>query len=499
MKNITLSLLLITFSIYASAQNPIRQIDSLVTLKAADYELSGNVLVAEKGKIIYQKSNGMANSVTNKPVTSASAFHLASVSKLFTSVAILQLNEKGKLNLNDAVKKYIPELDNGAITISQLLSHTSGLIDYQILEKPYNQDTSKVFTIGDIPSIINNDKNAFRSAPGEKWSYSNPGYNLLALIVEKITGTSFPDYLTKYIFKPAGMLHTYISTPLIKVDDPDRVVGYDYLNFAPWELQRADSLKHNHIELHHIDGLIGMANVVSTAEDLLKFDQSLYTGKIIKQSSLDKAFTPIRLNNGELAETGWKNTKSYFGLGWCILKDSTYGKVLFHTGGMPGAVTMFSRNITRNQTVIVLNNITHRSTHNTAMSLMYLLNGGKAQTDKKSVANEFVRTLIKQDVNTAWARLNSIKADTAHFYLDEREMNMNGISMFFNNYKAKGMEVLRLNTVLFPNSANIYDSMAMALADLGDKPNAILMYKKALELNPKLTGSINALKKLTGD
>lgn len=499
MKNITLSLLLITFSIYASAQNPIHQIDSLVTLKAADYELSGNVLVAEKGKIIYQKSNGIANSVTSKPVTSTSAFHLASVSKLFTSVAILQLNEKGKLNLNDPVKKYIPELDNGAITISQLLSHTSGLADYQILEKPYNQDTSKIFTIGDIPSIINNDKNAFRSAPGEKWSYSNPGYNLLALIVEKITGTSFPDYLSKYIFKPAGMLHTYISTPLIKVNDPERAIGYDYWNFAPWVLQRADSLRHNHIELHHIDGLIGMANVVSTSEDLLKFDQSLYTGKIIKQSLLDKAFTPLRLNNGELAETGWKNTKSYFGLGWCILKDTTHGKVVFHTGGMPGAVTVFSRNITRDQTVIVLNNITHRSTHNTGMSLMYLLNGGNAQTDKKSVANEFVRTLVKHDVNTAWVRLNSIKADTAHFYIDEREMNMNGISMFFNNYKAKGMEVLRLNTVLFPNSANIYDSLAMALADLGDKPNAILMYRKALEINPKLTSTINALKKLTGD
>ncbi|MFD2519681.1 serine hydrolase [Emticicia soli] len=499
MKKILLNLLLITFSIYTYAQNPIHQIDSLVAFRVADYELSGNVLVAEKGKIVYQKSNGIANSVTNKPVTSASAFHLASVSKLFTSIAILQLYEKGKLNLNDPVKKYVPELDNGAITISQLLSHTSGLADYQILEKPYSQDTSKIFTLIDIPLAINNDKNAFRSAPGEKWSYSNPGYNLLALIVEKISKTPFPDYLSKNIFKPAGMLHTYISTPLIKVDDPERVVGYDYLNFAPWVLQRADSLRQNHIELLHIDGLVGMGNVVSTSEDLLKFDRALYAGKIIKQSTLDKAFTPIRLNNGELAVTGWRNTTSYFGLGWCILKDSTYGKVVFHTGGMPGAVTAFIRNLSKDQTVVVLNNVTHRSTHGTAMSLMYLLNGGAVQTDKKSVANEFVRTLIKHDVNTAWARLNSIKADTAHFRLDEREMNMNGISMFFNNYKEKGVEVLRLNTVLFPNSANVYDSLAMALDASGDKPNAILMYKKVLEINPNLKSAINALEKLKSD
>lgn len=499
MKSITINLLLALGSFCTYAQSHLKQIDSLVIARAADYELSGNVLVAEKGKTIYQTSMGIANSAANKPVTSSSAFQLASVSKLFTSVAILQLYEKRKLNLNDPVKKYIPELDNGVITVSQLLSHTSGLADYQILEKPYSRDTSKIFTIGDIPAAINNDKNAFRSAPGEKWSYSNPGYNLLALVVEKITKISFPDYLTQYIFKPAGMLHTYIDTPLIKVNDPDRAVGYDYLNFAPQVLLRADSLEQNHIELLHLNGLVGMSNIYSTTEDLLKFDRALYTGKIIKQSSLDKAFTPIRLNNGELAVTGWKNTTSNFGLGWCILKDTTHGKVVFHTGGMPGAVTAFIRNITKDQTVIVLNNVTHRSTHTTAMNLLYLLSRGTVQTEKKSVANEFTRALIKYDVNEAWARLNSIKSDTARFNLDERELNMAGIIMFFNNYKAKGMEVLRLNTVLFPGSANVYDSLAMALADMGDKRNAILMYRKALELNPKQTSAINAIRKLTSE
>lgn len=499
MKNSAFSLLLITFGISTYAQKPIQQIDSLVTVRIADYELSGNVLVAEKGKIIYQNSAGLSNTATNAPITSASAFHLASVSKLFTSVAILQLNENGKLSFNDPVKKYIPELNNGAITIRHLLTHTSGLIDYQILEKPYLQDTSKIFTLGDIPMAINDDKNAFRTAPGEKWSYSNPGYNLLALIVERVAKTSFPDYLTKYVFKPAGMLHTYISTPLIKVNDPNRVAGYDYLNFAPWVLQRADSLKQNHIELMHLDGLVGMGNVVSTTEDLLNFDRSLYTGKIIKRSLLEKAFTPVRLNNGEFAINGWKNTLAYQGLGWCVLKDTTNGKVVFHTGGMPGAVTAFIRNISKDQTVIVLNNVTQRSTHGTAMSLMYLLNGGTPQTDKKSAANEFTRTLTKYGVNDAWARLNSIKADTGHFIMEERELNMAGIGMFFNNYKAQGLEVLRLNTILFPNSANVYDSLAMALAESGDKRNAILMYKKALELNPKSTSSFNGLKKLMAE
>lgn len=499
MKKIAFSFLLITYHILASAQNKVEQMDSLVSVRHADYELSGNVLIAEKGKIIYQKSIGLANTKTNTPISPSSAFQLASVSKIITSVAILQLYENRKLSLKDPVKKYIPELNNGAITISQLLSHTSGLADLQILEKPYAQDTGKIFTIADIPAAINNDKNAFRSAPGEKWSYSNSGYNLLALIVERITKTAFPDYLKKNIFKPAGMHHSYVNTLLIKVNDPKRVTGYDYLNFAPWILQRADSLKQNHIELMHLDGLLGSGSVVSNVEDLLSFDRALYTGKILRPSLLAKALTPTRLNSGELAVMGWKNTTAYYGLGWMILKDSTNGKVVFHTGGMPGAVTAFIRNVSKDQTVIVLNNITHRSTHNSAMSLMYLLNGGTAQTDKKSLANEFARTMIRKNVDAAMAKLNSLKADTAHYHMDERDMNMAGLGMFFNNYKAQAIEVLRLNTILFPNSANVYDSYAMALADFGDKQNAILMYKKALELNPKSQSAANALKKLSSE
>ncbi len=115
---------------------------------------------------MYDSSVGLANTVTGKPITGNSSFQLASVSKIFTSVSILQLRDKRKLKLDDPVKKYVPELNNNVITIRQLLSHTSGLADLQVLEKPYLQDTGKVFENRDIPSAINNDPQAFRSAPG---------------------------------------------------------------------------------------------------------------------------------------------------------------------------------------------------------------------------------------------------------------------------------------------------------------------------------------------
>lgn len=482
--------------VIAIGQNSITLIDSLISTRAAAYELSGNILVAEKGKVLYQRSIGPANTVANRLINQQAAFQLASVSKLFTSVAILQLKEKGKLKLDDKVKQYVPELTNNAITIRQLLTHTSGLADYQVLEKPYSQDTAKVFVNRDIPAAINNDPNAFRSAPGERWSYSNPGYNLLALVVEKLSKLPFQDYIKQKIFIPAGMAHTYIATPLIDVPDSNRTVGYDYLNFAPWILQRADSLQRNHIELLHLGGLIGESNIFSTTADLLNFDRALYHGKLVSNASLQEAFTPTRLNNGELATAGWKNTVGYQGLGWLILKDSSFGKVVFHSGGAPGAVTMFIRNITKDQTIIVLNNITHRSTHNTAMSLLYLLNGGEPQTDKISIANEFSRALTKDGLNEAWAIFNTIKSDTAHYYLDEGEMNRTGLGMFYNGYREQGIELLRMNTILFPNSSNIYDSYASVLAALGKKQQAIKMYKKALALNPNSRSAVKALKEL---
>lgn len=495
MKKTVLLLLLFSY-LLSSGQNQGPLLDSLVSQRVADYELSGNILIATQGKIVYNRSAGLANTVTGKPITADASFHLASVSKTFTSVAILQLRDKRKLKLDDPVKKYIPELNNNVITIRQLLSHTAGLADLQVLEKPYAQDTSKIFTISDIPSAINNDPQAFRSAPGERWSYSNSGYCLLALVVEKISKLPFQDYLRQNIFIPAGMAHTYVNTSLIAVNDPARAVGYDYPNYAPWLLQRADSLPRNHIELVHLNGLLGLANIVSTTTDLLHFDRALYSGKIIKQSSLDEAFTPTRLTNGELAASGWKNNACYYGLGWMILRDSTYGKVVFHSGGMPGAVTMFIRNITKDQTVIVLNNVTHRSTHGTAMSLLYLLNGGTPQTDKKSIAHAFSRALVSKGVDAAWTTFNVIKADTTHFLLDEREMNIAGLGMFYNGYQTAGIEVLRLNTVLFPHSSNVYDSYASVLAHLGRKQEAIQMYQKTLALNPTAAGASSALKKL---
>lgn len=493
---ILLTLICFSFANLLCAQPHLQQIDSLVAGQYANDELAGNILIARKGATFYQKSLGWADLANRVPLNEHSAFQLASVSKIFTSVAILQLKQKGKLRLDDPVKSYLPTFSYPQITIRHLLSHTSGLADLQMLEKPYAADTSKIFTIADLVPAINQSDRAILFNPGEKWSYSNSGYGLLALIVEKVSGLPFPSYLTRYIFQPAGMRHTYVNSPILNVADTRRVKGYDTPSYAPWLRQRVDSLPRNRIELHNLGGLLGAANVVSTTGDLLLFDRALYGSKLLRPSTLQEALTPTRLANQQLATTGWGNTSAYYGLGWMILKDTTYGKVVFHSGGMPGAVTLFLRNITKDQTVILLNNITHRGTHGIGVSLFQVLNGGSFVAGKQSLANLYARTLTRTNAESALEKLNTHKTDTTHYYLNEQEMNRLGLQMFYNGYQPAGLEALRLNTVLYPASWNVYDSYAEALKVVGRRQEAILIYRKSLELNPKNKGAERALAEL---
>lgn len=484
------------FSTPLLAQLPETRIDSTLQALYKQHEIAGNVLIAEKGKTVYTRSLGYADRARGIVPDAQTSFQLASLSKTFTAIAILQLKEKGKLQLDEPAKKYLPAFKYEGITIRQLLSHTSGLNDLQMFEAPYMADTSRVFTIADLVPVINTAENSIVFAPGEKWKYSNSGFGLLALIVEKVSGMPFQNYLAKNIFRPAGMMHSYVNTPLIAVNDAHRAKVYDYLNYAPWVWQKADSLPQNRVEYHNLMGLMGHSNIISTTGDLLLYDRALYGHKLLKQATLQEAFQPARLNNGQLAQTGWANNECYYGLGWCILKDSSQGKVVFHAGGMAGAVTIMLRNITKDQTVIMLNNVTHRGTHEVGVNLLRLLNGREPAQSKKSLSTMFARTLITKNPDAALAQFNTHKTDTAHYYLNEREMNILGLQMFYNGYAVEGMEVLRLNTLLFPGSANVYDSYAGALKSSGKVEEARMTCLKTLALAPGHAGAKKMLMEL---
>jgi len=399
----------------ANPQEIPQRLDSLFTTFVNDNGFNGNVLVAEDGRITYQRSFGYADAEQQLLNNDQTAFNLASVSKIFTAVAILQLKQKGKLGLDDPYVKYFPDFPWPEITLRQLLSHTSGLPDNQIFEKPYHENPEKIYTLEDLIPAFKNDKRGLLFKPGEKYSYSNTGFGLLALLVEHLSGMRFQDYLTKYIFRPAGMDHTYIDTPLIYVKDTHRAVRYEFVSYASSRLIRVDLVKKDRISTVILGAILGPDGVVSTSGDLLKFDQALYGGKILKPETLEEAFRPASLNNGEKVVMGWANTVSYYGLGWMILCDSTYGKVVWHSGGDPGEVTVFLRNITKKQTVVVLDNVTHRGLHPQGINAFNILNGGPVLTFKKSLARAYASQLAGKGPDAAAVLYNELKTDTAHY------------------------------------------------------------------------------------
>lgn len=383
------AILLLTFFRTVFGQTEATRLDSLFTMRNKEAMLNGNVLIAQDGRIVYQKAFGFANLSKKIVNTTSSHSDLGSVSKLFTAVAVMQLKEKGKLRLEDAVIKYLPSFPYPNITIRHLLTHTSGLPDFQIFDLYYNEDPHRILTNKDvIPAIKRFGKLLFE--PGEKWSYSSPGMALLASIVEKVSGLTFDKYLDKRFWKPAGMYHTYINSLSAPVKDTTRVDNYATSDFLSTNLYLADTMR-RHTQFSQISGaLLGPGLVVSDTRDLFLFDQALYSGKLLSESSMQEAFTPIKLNNGEYAMPEPWLAQTRFGLGWFIVEGNPAGKMVLHTAKHAGIVTVFIRNITTHQTLVMFDNTESYGLNNTALNAFYILNKKPLVPLKRSLAKYMV-------------------------------------------------------------------------------------------------------------
>jgi tetratricopeptide (TPR) repeat protein len=243
--------------------------------------------------------------------------------------------------------------------------------------------------------------------------------------------------------------------------------------------------------------MYGQNNIVSTAADLLRLDQALYTSKLLKPASLQRAFVPEKLNSGEPDLGKWNDgTTVYDGLGWGVLCDTSMGQVVYHQGGMPGVSTIFIRNVTRGQTVILLDNVTHRNIRVVGINILRVLNDQPAHDYKLSLARVYTEDLIERGTDDALAHFNVLKSDTTRYNLDEGEMNALAYAMLADEHTSEALEAFRLNTLLFPSSWNAYDSYAEVLARGGKREAAILAYQKAVQMNPQDDDGKRALLKL---
>ncbi|GAB3956450.1 hypothetical protein GCM10028805_46340 [Spirosoma harenae] len=296
---------------------------------------NGVVLFAEQGTIRFQKVLGTANIATKEPLTIGSAFNLASVSKQFIAMMIMQLQERGKLNYDEAVQTYLPDFPYQAISVRDLLNHTSGLPEYFDLAQKYLGPLDTLTNDGML-QLLHQHQPPLVFQSGDRWEYCNTGYVVLGSIIAKVSGISVEKFFEQNIVQPLKLKNTYIYKHKSSTIPRNRVYGFNRENG-----------KNVPNDLIRLDGVIGDGNVYSSAEDLLSWSQALYTEKLVKASTLQEAFTPVKLNDG---------TTYPYGFGWGIDAD---GKILQHTGSWVGFRTLIVRYIDKKQTLIVLTNGTN--------------------------------------------------------------------------------------------------------------------------------------------
>lgn len=312
----TLLFIFIFSFLFSFGQDAATAIDTYLKEKYPANEPGVIALVIKDGKTILRKGYGMADMETNKPQTPEMISRIGSVSKQFTSTAILKLMEEGKLKLDDPITKFLPDYptQGKTVTVWNLLNHTSGIKSYTGIETNMTtENKAKNLTHVQLLETFQNIPYDFN--PGDRWMYNNSGYYLLGMIIEKVSGMSWDEYLTKNFFKPLKMKSTVTDDTKLKSGE---AIGYykDGDNFKV-----ADFV---HPSIPYAAG-----SIASTVDDLWKWNNAIFNYKVVSQSSLEQAWTPTKLNDGTLES---------YGFGWSISRVGNQ-KAISHGGGIDGYLT----------------------------------------------------------------------------------------------------------------------------------------------------------------
>lgn len=449
-------LLLIQF---ASAQIPtnkqiIEKADEYLKAAVKNDRFIGSVLIAKNGAPILNKGYGMANIELNVPNTPKTIFRTASLTKQFTSMAIMQLQERGKLKVSDPICRYLENCPTAwqSITIRHLLTHTSGIPNYSSLPDWDEKHSVLPYTAAQFLNLFR--ELPLQFAPGEKHKYSNSGYFLLGLIVEKTSGKKYTEFVQENIFAPLGMKNTGIENPHIILKN--RAAGYD------WSLGSFANSRYLNMQNSISDG-----SIYSTTEDLLLWDQALYTEKLVSQKSLDEIFTPFL---SEYAY-GWRTPKRF------------NRQTLEHSGSINGFSSFILRCPSERLTVIVLSNSDKTSGTKAAINLAAISLGETYKIPLPQIGDVIATTIVQKGIELALKQYRELKQTQPDKY-DFREHLLDELGWdLLNKSNNDAIEIFKLNIEAFPKSANAYDSLGEAYLVNKNYELALANFKKFLELD----------------
>lgn len=477
------ALLLLLSSCHAQPNADAERYAQYLAQAHARGQFNGAALVFEQGKVVYQGAFGIGNIDPIDSLHLGSQFRLASVGKQFTAMAIMILKEDGKLRYDQDVRDFLPELPYTGITIRHLLHHTSGLPQYEQMmdqhwkpELRYDDPARYISGNEDILDMYAAQKPPMRFQPGEKWEYSNGGYNLLGTIVKRASGMSYADFLQQRIFTPAGMAHSMVYPYVIGNDPamPDRVFGF----WTDW-----NGRDHKSTDGHYLNPAYGEDGTYSTVSDMLLWDRVLYTDKLVAKATLEEAFTPAVLSNGDTTE---------YGFGWFIGSTPTGKKMVAHSGSWAGFTTYFLRGIEEDKCLVVLtnNSTTYFGEDGIRGQLTNILYDRPYRLPRQSIRELLGKAVADEGAAQAIAHYHAWKqqrADDINF--SEGAVNVLGYELLESKRVDDAVAILQLNMEEYPNSANVYDSYGDALVAKGDTANALVHFKKALALDPSMTAT----------
>lgn len=308
----------------------IHALDCYFEDKVKSNTFNGAVLISYKGTPIFERYYGYKDYYTQERLTPRSTFQIASTSKTFTAGAILLLLQQKMLSLEDTLQKFFPAFPYKGITVRMLLNHRSGLPDYTKFYENYWKDRKNFMCNEDVLQMMIKFKPAIYNTPDTHFRYNNSNYVLLALIVERVSGVPFCDFMHQNIFIPLGMLDTW---------------QYDPLSVRPSATKGYKGSRWYEDEIVPTDGVLGDKNIYSTVRDLYKWDQALLAGKFIRSEYLGLAYTPQSFE-----KQGNKN----YGLGWRIQDQADGTRLIYHNGWWHSYNSVFNRKISDRTTVIIL-------------------------------------------------------------------------------------------------------------------------------------------------